>query len=175
VATIAPEIADRLVTLTAATKTFNIAGAHIGNAIIADTDLRARFKAALMARGISPGLFGMDMVTAAYSPEGAAWVDALMAYLDGNRKIFDAGIHAIPGLRSMPLQATYLSWVDFSGTGMAPAQVAARIEQTARIAANHGQTFGLGGDSFMRFNIATPRARVAEAVTRLQRAFSDLQ
>ncbi len=170
-----PDITNRLITLTAATKTFNIAGAHIGNAIIADDDLRARFKGALMARGISPGLFGIDMVTAAYSPEGAAWVDALVDYLDENRRLFDQGIKAIPGLRSMPLQATYLSWVDFSGTGMTPDEFTARVEQGARIAANHGATFGSGGDSFLRFNLATPRARVIDAVDRLQKAFADLQ
>ena len=175
IATVCPDIADRLVTLTAATKTFNIAGAHVGNAIIANEGLRNRFKAALMARGISPGLFGMDMVTAAYSPEGAAWVDALVRYLDGNRRLFDDGVHAIPGLRSMPLQATYLSWVDFSGTGMAPVEFTARVERTARIAANHGATFGKGGETFLRFNIATPRVRVIEAVARLQQAFADLQ
>lgn len=174
-ATVCPDIADRLVTLTAATKTFNIAGAHIGNAIIADDALRDRFKGALMARGISPGLFGMDMVAAAYSPEGAAWVDALVEYLDGNRRLFDDGINAIPGLRSMPLQATYLSWVDFAGTDMTPQEFTARVEKTARIAANHGATFGTGGKTFLRFNIATPRARVAEAVARLQAAFADLQ
>ncbi|MDM7458951.1 MAG: aminotransferase class I/II-fold pyridoxal phosphate-dependent enzyme, partial [Paracoccus sp. (in: a-proteobacteria)] len=77
IAALVPEIADRLVTLTSATKTFNIAGAHIGNAIIADPDLRGRFRDTLMANGISPGFMGMDMVAAAYSPEGAAWVDAL--------------------------------------------------------------------------------------------------
>ncbi|MCF3973003.1 MalY/PatB family protein [Paracoccus salsus] len=175
IATLIPGIRDRLVTLTAATKTFNIAGAHIGNAIIADDRLRARFKAALVARGISPAFMGMDMVAAAYSPAGAAWVDALVAYLDGNRRLFDAGVNAIPGLRSMPLQATYLSWVDFSGTGMSPAEFSARVERGARIAANHGATFGPGGQSFLRFNIATPRARVAEAVARLRDAFSDLQ
>ncbi|WP_378941789.1 MalY/PatB family protein [Paracoccus sp. R86501] len=174
-ATVAPDISDRLITLTAATKTFNIAGAHIGNAIIADDDLRARFKGALAAAGISPGIFGMDMVAAAYSPEGAAWVDALVEYLDGNRRIFDAGIDAIPGLRSMPLQATYLSWVDCSGTGMAPDEFTARVQKGARIAANHGATFGAGGQDYLRFNIATPRALVEQAVRRLQDAFADLQ
>ncbi|SNT72937.1 MalY/PatB family protein [Paracoccus seriniphilus] len=175
IADLVPDISDRLVTLTAATKTFNIAGAHIGNVIIANDDLRQRFKGALMAAAISPGLFGMDMVTAAYSPEGAEWVDALMAYLDENRRLFDDGINAIPGLRSMPLQATYLSWVDFSGTGMSRAEFTARVEQGARIAANHGPTFGQGGNDFLRFNIATPRSNVVEAVTRLQAAFADLQ
>lgn len=175
IATVCPDIADRLVTLSAATKTFNIAGAHLGNAIIADERLRARFRAALLARGISPNLFGLDMITAAYSPEGAAWVDALVDYLDGNRRMFDEGVNAIPGLRSMPLQATYLSWVDFSGTGMAPDEFTARVEKSARIAANHGATFGSGGADFLRFNIATPRARVIEAVGRLREAFADLQ
>ncbi len=171
----APDITDRLVMMTAATKTFNIAGSHTGNVIIADPALRQRFADRMMALGISPNSFGMHMVTAAYSPEGAAWVDALMAYLDGNRRLFDAGINAIPGLRSMPLESTYLSWVDFSGTGMAAPEFIARVEKTARIATNHGATFGTGGENFLRFNIAAPRAQVAEAVSRLQKAFADLQ
>ena len=171
----APDIADRLVTLTAATKSFNIAGAHLGNAIIADPGLRDRYKARMMALGISPGLFGLPMVTAAYSPEGAVWIDALVEYLAGNAEIFDAAIAEIPGATSMPLQATYLSWVDFTHTGMTAEEIRARVEKTGRIAANHGESFGLGGERHMRFNIATPRARVAEAAERLIAAFSDLQ
>ena len=175
IATVVPDIRDRLVTLTAATKTFNIAGAHIGNAIIADDDLRAKFRGALAARGVSAGFMGMDMVAAAYSPEGAEWVDALVRYLDGNRRLFDQGVNAIPGLASMPLQATYLAWVDFSGTGMSRQEFTARVEKAARIAANHGTTFGTGGEDFLRFNLATPRVHVTEAVARLQDAFADLQ
>ena len=168
-------IAEHLVMMTATTKTFNIAGAHIGNVIIADPDLRARFAARMMAMGISPGSFGMQMATAAYSPEGAAWVDDLRAYLDGNRRVFDAGMNAIPGVRSMPLESTYLAWVDFSGTGMEQAEICRRIEKQARVAVNHGDSFGLGGEAFMRMNFAAPRSQVIEAVTRLQAAFGDLQ
>ncbi|MDO5529640.1 MAG: PatB family C-S lyase [Paracoccus sp. (in: a-proteobacteria)] len=171
----APDIVPRLVMLTAATKTFNIAGAHVGNAIIPDPDLRARFQGRLSALGLSPGMFGTSMVSAAYSPEGAAWVDHLIAYLDENRRIFDAAVNAIPGLRSMPLEATYLAWVDFAGTGMTPDEFKSRVAKGARIAANHGETFGAGGESFMRFNLATPRARVIEAAERLRSAFADLQ
>ncbi len=168
-------VADRLVMMSATTKTFNIAGSHIGNVIIHDAALRARFAARMNALGISPNSFGLFMAEAAYSPEGAEWVDALVGYLDGNRRLFDEGVNAIPGLRSMPLEATYLAWVDFSGTGMAREEFTARVEQQARIAANHGPTFGRGGENFLRFNLATPRARVAEAVARLQAAFGDLQ
>lgn len=171
----APEIMDRLVMMTATTKTFNIAGAHIGNVIIPDEALRAPFRARMNALGISPNSFGMAMATAAYSPEGAAWVDALVRYLDGNRRLFDEGLARIPGVRSMALESTYLAWVDFSGTGMEPKEFTARIEKQAKIAANHGGSFGSGGESFLRFNLATPRAVVEDAVQRLQRAFGDLQ
>lgn len=168
-------IMDRLVMMSATTKTFNIAGAHAGNVIIADPDLRAKFAARMSALGLSPNSFGIAMTEAAYSPEGAAWVDDLVAYLDGNRRLFDEGVNAIPGLASMPMQATYLAWVDFSGTGMSRADYTNRVEQQAHIAANHGPTFGKGGETFLRFNIATPRSVVAQAVERLQAAFSDLQ
>lgn len=168
-------VAERLVMMTATTKTFNIAGSHSGNVIIADAALRARFGAKMAAFGISPNSFGLFMAEAAYSPQGAAWVDALVGYLDGNRRLFDAGVNAIPGLKSMDMQATYLAWVDFAGTGMTREEFTARVEKEAQIAANHGPTFGLGGESFLRFNFATPRARVVQAVERLQRAFGDLQ
>lgn len=168
-------VEDRLVMLTAASKTFNIAGAHIGNVTIADDDLRARFAGVMAGLGLSPNAFGMMMVPAAYSPEGVAWVDALMVYLDGNRQAFDAAVGAIPGLTSMPLEATYLSWVDFSGTGMTPEEYSERVFKEAKIAADRGPTFGKGGESFLRFNIAMPRAQIVEAGDRLAKAFSDLQ
>ena len=168
-------IEDRLVMMSATTKTFNIAGGHSGNVIIADEKLRAEFGARMMALGMSPNSFGLYMAEAAYSPEGAEWVDSLVEYLDGNRKIFDAGINAIPGLRSMPLDATYLAWVDFADTGMEAEEFTRRIEKEARIAVNYGPTFGTGGESFLRFNIATPRSRVEQAVGRIQEAFGDLQ
>jgi cystathionine beta-lyase len=171
----APDLADRLVMMTAPTKTFNIAGAHTGNVIIADPALRARFAARMNALGLSPNSFGLFMATAAYSPDGAVWVDDLMTYLDGNRQLFDAGIAAIPGLRSMRLEGTYLAWVDFGGTGMTLDEALDRVQGKAMIAVNHGPSFGSGGETCLRFNIAAPRAQIADAVGRMQAAFADLQ
>lgn len=170
-----PGAEERLVMMTAATKTFNLAGMHTGNVIIPDAGLRSAFEARMGALGISPNGFSKHMVPAAYSPEGAAWVDALMDYVDGNRRIFDEGLAAIPGVTPMPLEGTYLSWVDFSNTGMTAAEVLRRVQEDAKIAVNQGDTFGKGGATFQRFNIATQRSRVIEAVERMQKAFADLQ
>ncbi|MBT2131414.1 MalY/PatB family protein [Aliiroseovarius lamellibrachiae] len=171
----APEAEKRLVTLTAASKTFNIAGMRTGNMIIADPDLRAAMRKRLSTLDYGPASLGVDMITAAYSPDGAEWVDAQLLHLVKNRAIFDAGINAIPGLKSMPLQSTYLAWVDFTGTGMDHDDVIARIRDTAKIAVSPGPAFGTGGEGFQRFNLATQGARVEDAVARMQRAFADLQ
>ena len=168
-------IKDRLIMMTATTKTFNIAGSHSGNVIIEDPNLREKFAARMGALGISANSFGLFMAEAAYSPEGAKWLDALVAYLDENRKIFDAGVNKIPGVKSMEMGSTYLAWVDFSGTGMSRQEFTDLVQSVAKIAANHGPTFGTGGELFLRFNFATPRATVEEAVRRLQDAFKDLQ
>ncbi len=174
-ATVDSSILDRTVILNAPSKTFNIAGLHNGNVIIPDPDLRARFAERIGGIYIASNTFGTAGTEAAYSPDGAAWVDALMEYLAGNKAVFDAAIADIPGLRSMPLQSTYLSWVDFAGTGMDRAEFTRRVEQEAKIAANHGPTFGKGGESWLRFNIGTQRSRIEEAGDRLRRAFADLQ
>ncbi len=171
----APEARDRLVTATAASKTFNIAGQRTGNLTIADPNLRSDIAARLRALDSRPNALGVKMVTAAYSPDGATWADAQIAHLDSVRQIFDAGVNAIPGVRSLPLQSTYLAWVDFSGTGMEFDEINARTRDIARIAASPGPDFGTGGESFLRFNLATSHARVAEAVERLREAFADLQ
>ena len=170
-----PSVCDRLVMMTATTKTFNIAGAHSGNVIISNPNLRQKFSQRIKALGISPNSFGLFMATAAYSPEGAEWLDELLHYIDGNRVIFDKEVNKIPGLSSMPLEGTYLAWVDFSGTGMEEEEFIYRVQEKAKIAVNHGSTFGTGGEKFLRFNLATPRTIVVEATKRIKDTFSDLQ
>ncbi|MCP3969510.1 MAG: putative C-S lyase [Rhodobacteraceae bacterium] len=170
-----PEGRARTVYLTAASKTFNIAGLRTGNMIIPDPDLRATMQQCQRQIDYGASSMGVTMIHAAYSPQGAAWADEQITHLDGNRQIFDSGVNAIPGVWSMPLQSTYLAWVDFSGTGMAPEEFQARIRDTAKIAASPGPSFGSGGESFMRFNLAASRSLVVEAVERLQGAFADLQ
>lgn len=168
-------ISERLVTITAPSKTFNLPGLRLGHMIIEGDALRARLRATLNARSIQPNMAGVVATRAAYSPEGAEWADALVAYLDGNRQLFDAGVNSIPGVRSMPLEATFLAWVDFGGTGMDHAEILERVQGRARIAVNDGPVFGPGGEGHLRFNFGTQRARVKDAVARLQKAFSDLQ
>ena len=173
--TVDPGVTDRLITMTATSKTFNVAGMHCGNVIIEDETLRAAYAKRLSQLSISPNSMSLHMTPALYSPEGAAWVDQLVAYLDANHRCFAEGINAIPGLRMMPMQGTYLAWVDFAGTGMAREEFAARVAETAKIAASPGPVFGSGGETYLRFNLGLPRARVRDAVERMTKAFSDLQ
>jgi cystathionine beta-lyase len=172
--TAAPEIADRLITCVAATKTFNLAGAHVGACITSNATLRHRLDARIAASGLgSYNRFGMIATEAAWRT-GEVWLDELLPYLAESRDLFDARIQtAVQGARSMRLDATYLAWVDFSGTNLAPEEVADRVKNRARIFASPGEQFGPGGHTWLRFNFATPRPILEEALSRLEDAFRD--
>lgn len=174
--TAAPDVADRLITCVAATKTFNIAGAHVGACVTSNPELKAKLDARIAASGLgSYNGFGMIATEAAWRT-GEAWLDALLPYLEGNRDMLDQRIEAAaPGARSMRLDATYLGWVNFIGTGLAADDVAARVKERARIFASPGEQFGPGGPTWLRFNFATPRPTLEKALSRLEDAFSDLR
>jgi len=170
--TAAPEIADRLITCVAATKTFNLAGAHVGACIATNRALKQRLDQRIAACGLaSYNRFGMIATEAAWRT-GEAWLDALLPYLAANRDLLHARIEAAaPGARAMRLDATYLAWVNFSNTGLSPEDVASRVKDRARIFASPGPQFGPGGDTWLRFNFATPRPILMEALARLDEAF----
>jgi cystathionine beta-lyase len=172
----APEIADRLITCVAGTKTFNLAGAHVGACVTSNAALKRRIDARIAASGLgSYNAFGMIATEAAWRT-GEAWLDELRPYLAGNRDLFDSRIEAAaPGARSMRLDATYLAWVNFSGTGLSAAEVAARVNDRARIYVSPGSQFGPGGETWLRFNFATPRPILREALDRLDEVFGDLR
>lgn len=172
----APEIADRLITCVAATKTFNLAGAHVGACVTSNPELKKKIDARIAASGLgSYNGFGMIATEAGWRT-GEQWLDALLPYLAGNRDLLDKSLEAsAPGARSMRLDSTYLGWVNFAGTGLEPADVAERVAKGARIFASPGQQFGPGGGTWLRFNFAMPRPLLKEALGRIDEAFRDIR
>ncbi len=174
--TAAPQIKDRLISCFAATKTFNLAGAHVGACVTSNPALKKKLDARIQASGLgSYNLFGMVATEAAWRT-GEPWLDALLPYLEKNRDILANRLQsAAPGARAMKLDATYLAWVDFSGTGLPAKEVAARVADKARIFASPGPQFGPGGENWLRFNFATPRPILEDALSRIDAAFADLR
>jgi len=172
----APQIADHLVTAVAGSKTFNLAGGHVGACVTSNAALKAKLDARINASGLSSyNSFGMIAAEAAWRT-GESWLDELLPYLAENCALFDRRIEAaVPGARSMRMEATYLAWVDFSAVRLPAGEVAARIKDRARIFASPGEQFGPGGATWLRFNLGTPRAILNEALDRIEAAFADLR
>lgn len=172
----APEIGPKLVTLAAPSKTFNLAGLQAAQTIIAEPGLRAQYRrAAEFAHVLGGNVMGFAAAEAAYDL-GEPWLEALIPYLAANRDRFAAGLaEAVPGARAMRLEATYLGWADFAGTGLDDEAVQRRIREGARIGVNAGPTFGTGGQARARFNLACPRSTIDTALGRLAEAFADLR
>jgi cystathionine beta-lyase len=73
----------------------------------------------------------------------------------------------------MAMDSTYLSWVDFSATGLDDDEIARRLRDVARVGVNYGPSFGSGGEAKARFNLACPRSTVETVLGRLADAFAD--
>ena len=105
-----PEIP--LVSLVAASKTFNVAGLKQANLICRDGGLLRQISEKLEAHGVEAGnVFGLVATCAAYR-QGDEWLDGLLRYLDGSRAVLgDALRDLLPQARLTPIEATFLAWV----------------------------------------------------------------
>ncbi len=168
-ASLAPEISSKTVTLMAPSKTFNIAGLDCSFAIIENEAVRKTFEAA--RQGIVQGvnLFGFVAALAAFQ-EGQPWLNELLAYLEGNRDfLFDFLRKEIPAIKMWRPEGTYLAWLDCRSLSI-PGNQAEFFLKSARVAVNEGASYGKGGDGFVRLNFGCPRSMLQEALERMKKA-----
>jgi cystathionine beta-lyase len=171
IASLAPEVASRTITLMAPSKTYNLAGLHAAFAIIPDAELRQRFQA--VQADLVPGIdvLGYTAILTAYR-DGQPWLDAVLAYLQANRDfLFDYVAAHLPGIHMAKPEGTYLAWLDCRGVGL-PGNPHKFFLEKAKVAVNDGATFGQGGEGFVRLNFACPRATLVEALERMGDALS---
>lgn len=175
-ATVSEEAMKRTVTLVATSKTFNLAGLTNSNVIIPDRKLRNRFdNVTENNRTRNTNIFGIIAQEAAYA-KGETWLEELLVYLRGNyRYLEDYVKDKIPLLKVYPLEGTYLAWVDCSRLDMGDEALKEFMLKKARLWFDEGTMFGVGGSMFMRINLACTRNILKEALSRLEKAVSELK
>lgn len=171
--TLEGELAERTILCTAPSKTFNLAGLNQSNLLVRNEGLRRRLLGLLRADATpmqSP--LGYVACQTAYE-QCDGWLEALLAYLDENRRYVASYIgEQIPALYAVPLEGTYLQWVDCRGLGLEPEALKARM-QAHDLFFDEGSLFGAEGDGFERINLACPRTVLAGAMERLKAAAED--
>lgn len=168
-ASLGESVSARTVTITAASKSFNIAGlhcaiAHIGHEGVWD-------KLGKLPRHLLGGVGtpGAEATLAAWT-EGRPWLDEVRTHLTAQRDHLAARVAAdLPGVRFDVPEATYLAWLDFRETALAD-DPAARLLESSRVALSTGTDFGAAGAGFARLNFATSRMLLDEIIDRLAAA-----
>jgi putative C-S lyase len=160
IASLSPAVSRRCVTLMSANKTFNIPATGCGWAIIENSDLRNQFSADVSAHVVgSPSVFGLAATLAALE-HGDDWLAAQLDYLRLNREAVEAFVSQNPSLAMAHVEATYLAWIDCSS-----------LEDAAGLFLKHGvSVYGgaqFGDARFIRMNFGTQRARLREALKRI--------
>jgi cystathionine beta-lyase len=170
-ASLDPEVARHTITLMAPSKTFNIAGLTCSFAIIQDAALRRRFLSA--RHGLVPwvNLLGIVAAEAAYR-SGQPWLDGLLRTLDGNRQFLAEAVQRhLPGIRMVPLEGTYLAWLDAREAELGPTPAQFFLER-AKVALIDGAAFGRGGEGFVRLNFGCAQGLLEEALQRMGEALA---
>lgn len=159
---------DILVTLTAATKTFNLAACQNSIVILPDKDLRRRYDDYLNRLRIKGGnAFGYVAVQSAYEG-GRPWLEELLNMVEGNYHCLRNALEKeLPHVWISDLEGTYLMWIDL-GAYVKPEEMEQVICHECGIAVDYGSWFGEGENaSCIRVNLATSRENIEEAARRL--------
>jgi cysteine-S-conjugate beta-lyase len=161
------QVAENMtITLLAPSKTFNIAGLGCSVAVISNPDLRQKFNAA--KDGFFPPLPRHSLVAALSAYKDCEdWRLQLIDYLKVNHDYLFQELNGYKGLKMLPLEATYLSWIDARETGITDIQE--RILK-AGVRLIDGKLFM--GEGFLRLNFACSKSVLVEAVKRIKLALS---
>ena len=160
---------SRSIVCSAPSKTFNLAGLKLSCLVIPDPDLRGRVLRARDRRG----LYGVNPLSAAAAEaawrDGGPWLDRVLATLARNRRLLLSASARRPGwgVRAVPPEATYLAWLDFTGTGIPADRLDDFLVRRARLRLENGAIFGAEGRGFARMNLACPRPLLERALKRL--------
>ena len=168
-ASLGPEVEARTVTMTSATKSFNIAGLRCAVVVFGSDRLAERFNAWPERIRGAVSSFGMEATRIAWT-ECDEWLDALLAHLEENRDFLNAFVgERLDGIRMVLPAATYLGWLDCREFGLEPDPYTWFLER-ARVGFNDGRDFGDGGEGHVRINFATSRAILAQILERMEEA-----
>ena len=163
-------ITDDCVVMNSPSKNFNTAGLQIANIICKHPSWRRRIDRAININEVCDvNPFGIVALQAAYN-ESEDWLDELNQYLWGNYQVLCDFIDKnLPQWKVCRLEGTYLPWVDVSAMGIPVDTLCQRLLQEAKVWVNPGTMYGSQtGQGYVRFNIATQRSRLVEALHRIK-------
>lgn len=163
-----------LITLTAATKTFNLAGCQNSILVIPDAHLRGMYDQYLNEIRIKGGnAFGYIAVRSAYE-NGREWLEEVLDIIEGNYHLMRETLEReLPNVWIPELEGTYLMWIDL-GAYIAPEEMEMVIQEECGLAVDYGAWFGNEEyDGFIRVNLATSRENIQKAAHNLVRVLKE--
>ncbi len=161
--------ASHTITVTSASKAWNLPGLKCAQVITSNDVDERRWQAIPTLETHGASTVGIAANVAAYL-WGAPWLEAALAYLDGNRLyLADLLTEHLPDVGYRPPEATYLAWLDCRTLEL-DTEPADFFLERARVATNPGPAFGADGAGFVRFNFGTSRRIIAQAVEAMAEA-----
>ena len=175
-ATLGEEYQQNCIVCTAPSKTFNLAGLQVSNIFIPNQKLRRAFRKQIDAAGYSQlNTLGLVACQAAYA-YGEEWLTQVKAYIRSNITFVDDYLKQnLPQIKMLPIEGTYLVWLDCSALGMTADEREQWLWHEAKLWLDGGGIFGVEGEPYERINVACPRATLLKGLEQLKAAVEGLK
>jgi cystathionine beta-lyase len=155
--------AGHTLTATSASKAWNLPGLKAAQVIVSNAADRERWGTEGAMWGHGAANLGVIANTAAYTG-GGAWLDDVVEYLDGNRRLLaELVAEHLPGVRYVVPDGTYLAWLDCAALAL-PQSPAEFFGERAAVSLTDGALCGEVGATAVRFNFAMPRPVLRRAI-----------
>ncbi len=161
------------VALSSPSKAFNTAGLQIANIVCENAELRQRIERVINifeVCDVNP--FGPVALEAAYSKDGAQWLENLNAYILENYRTLKMFLALnLPKIKLLRLEGTYLAWLDIHALGISAEEAYDILLKKGKLMLCPGTEYGeKAGEGYLRLNLACPAETLHEGLRRMKLA-----
>ena len=167
--------ADNLITVSAASKTFNLAGLIHSNIIISNAELRKKYDEEIKKINQTEiNILGMLATQVAYE-KGSEWLENVKEIIEDNFNYLKTELNKhIPEITITNLEGTYLVFLDLRKI-IPIDKVKEFIQDKCNLAIDFGEWFGASFKGFIRVNLATDPEIVKKAVENIITEYKKLK
>ena len=160
----ASDIAKKVgITVTSASKAFNLAGLKCATIIAQDPKLNAMLDTMPKSVHARASLFGAIANAVAYK-SGDEWLSGLLTTLDDNRRLLaDLLAAKVPAIKYRIPDCSYLAWLDVSELNLGE-NPAAHFLERGKVAINPGHSYGADYSQFVRLNFGTSPEIITDSI-----------
>lgn len=166
---------QNMIMFTSPNKAFNLGGLKLSYSVIPNETIRKKFTEQYTKNSVtSPNVPGQIAMTTAYE-DCDEWLDQCASYIRENLRITQKYIDKyFDGWEMMEMDASYLPWIDVSGSKLNMHEIAELMANEAGVVVGIGDDYVANADNFLRLNLGTSHEVIEKAMSQMAKVWQNV-